>query len=143
MVRNKARLIIPSSYSSIGLHRRYLGGRIPPTIEIRNPRLGARVNIDIPAEYMEGRKDGNPMFCRENLIELCTTALGSVPDWDFIIQRRIKEGRSLELAWRLDTKLDWVWQNECVDGTPRNWAVLCGLALKQASSQTEFIVDVN
>jgi len=37
----------------------------------------------------------------------------------------------LELAWRIDTALDWVWQTEDVEGKAREWAVLCGLALKQ------------
>jgi hypothetical protein len=74
------------------------------------------------------------MFTRENMINLCTKALVSVPDWEHIIQRRIEEGDRLELAWRLDTKLDWVWKDDCVDGLPRLWSVLCGLSLKQVSA---------
>jgi hypothetical protein len=76
-------------------------------------------------------EEGNETFGRRNIIGLCVDSLKSVPDWDYVIQPRIAEGNKLELAWRVDAKLDWVWQDMCVDGTQRHWAVLCGLTLKQ------------
>src|ERR1700722_11832979 len=121
--------------------RRHVGGKIPPCIEIRNPGLGVHVKIDVPREYMEQPEEGGTMFTPENLIKLCTTALGSVPDWSHLILNQMQQGKKLELAWRLDTQLDWVWQNQCVDGARRNWAVLCGLALKQASHCLQFTHD--
>jgi hypothetical protein len=110
-------------------------------MEIRNPGLDTRVRIDIPPEQADQPEDST-IFARENIIKLCTAALGSVPDWYYLIQRQIEEGRSLELAWRLDTQLDWVWQDECVDGTRRYWAVLCGLPLKQVSLRISFTSGV-
>lgn len=49
----------------------------------------------------------------------------------------------MELAWRLDTNLDWVWWHDDIQGHPRPWAVLAGLALNQVlyiSFQSFFLV---
>jgi len=75
-------------------------------------------------------------FSRENIVRLCMDSLRSVLDWDYLIQRQIANGKTLELAWCLEMGLDWVWQEQCVDGTERYWAVLCGLALKQVGTVT-------
>jgi hypothetical protein len=37
----------------------------------------------------------------------------------------------MELAWRFDTNLEWVWWLDDIHGNPRTWAVLAGLALNQ------------
>jgi len=71
------------------------------------------------------------MFNRENVIGLCMKSLQSVGDWKDLIERQMVEGKMLELAWRVDTNLDWIWLEHDVYGKPRPWAVLCGLALKQ------------
>ena len=49
--------------------------------------------------------------------------------------RRIGEGLSLRLAWRMGAKLDWVWQIHDLHGRPRDWAVLYGIALNQVCFQ--------
>lgn len=40
----------------------------------------------------------------------------------------------MELAWRVGAKLDWIWQLHDLQGRPRDWAVLYGLALNQVGS---------
>ncbi|KAL0580133.1 hypothetical protein V5O48_001909 [Marasmius crinis-equi] len=109
---------------------RHLGGELPRTISVRNPKLDSKVNIDMPAiDTAEAFK----VFTRDNVIALCMENLRSVRDWKYIIERQIAEGRVLELAWRRDTNLDWIWLDDDVDGKKRNWAVLCGLVMNQSS----------
>lgn len=113
--------------------RRQLGGQIPQTIEIRNPALDTRVKIDVPNFESIDKEKAFHMFSRENIIALCMDSLRSVGDWNIIIERQLREGKTLELTWRVDTTLDWIWVDDDADGRPRDWAVLCGLALKQVS----------
>jgi hypothetical protein len=107
------------------LDRRDLGGILPPFIEVRSPVLDTRMKIDIPesADYS--------IFSHDNLVALCMKALSTVQDWDVIIRKRLAEGARMELAWRLDTNLDWVQWLDDIRGNPRTWAVLAGLALNQ------------
>ncbi|KAJ8080665.1 hypothetical protein PM082_017499 [Marasmius tenuissimus] len=109
---------------------RHLGGELPPTISVRNPRLDSKVNIDMPAvDTTEAFK----VFTRENVVALCMENLRSVRDWKYIIERQVAEGGVLELAWRRETHLDWIWLDDDVDGRPRNWAVLCGLVMQDST----------
>lgn len=108
--------------------RREMDGKLPPFIEVRSPVIDTRLKIDIP----EGA--GGGFFCQENLVALCTRALRTVRDWDAIIKKRLADGAHMELAWRLDANLDWVWWLDDINGNPRSWAVLAGLALNQVHS---------
>ncbi|KAG7088497.1 hypothetical protein E1B28_012485 [Marasmius oreades] len=109
---------------------RHLGGQLPPTISVRNPRVDSKVNIDMPAvDTAEVYK----VFTRDNVIALCYENLRSVQDWKHIIEKQVAQGRVLELAWRRETHLDWIWLDDDVDGKRRNWAVLCGLVLKEST----------
>ena len=111
--------------------RRHMGGELPPTISVRNPRLDSKVNIDMPTvDTTEAFK----IFTRENVVALCMENLRSVRDWKYVIERQVAEGRVLELAWRRETHLDWIWLDDDVDGKYRNWAVLCGLVMQDVSS---------
>ena len=103
-------------------------GKLPPFIEVRSPAIETQLKIDIPENA-----DGS-FFCHDNLVALCTRALSTVRDWEAIIKQRLAEGAHMELAWRLDTTLDWVWWRDDVHGHPRSWAVLAGLALNQVLS---------
>ena len=107
------------------LDRRDLGGILPSFIEVRSPILDTRMKIDIPesADYS--------IFSHDNLVALCMKTLSTVQDWDVIIKNRLAEGAHMELAWRLDTNLDWVRWLDDIRGNPRTWAVLAGLALNQ------------
>lgn len=111
--------------------RRELGGELPPYIEVRCPVMESRVKIDIPASVSLETEEGLSMFTRENIIGLVRNALKNFKDWEFIIEREVEKGKHIELAWRMDTKLDWVWLDDDVDGNRREIAVLCGLPLKQ------------
>ena len=108
--------------------RREMDGKLPPSIEVRSPVLDTRLKIDIP----EGADSG--FFCHSNLVGLCKKSLSTVRDWDVIIKKRLADGAHMDLAWRLDTNLDWVWWLDDIHGNPRSWAVLAGLALNQVLS---------
>ena len=101
---------------------------MPKTMDIHNPGLSTKVTIDIPESEDE---ELYCLFKRENVIELCTRSLRNVPDWKVLMEKEIKEGMSLQLAWRVAANLDWVWLDTDVFGEARDWAVLCGLAFKQ------------
>ncbi|KAH0586318.1 hypothetical protein H2248_007565 [Termitomyces sp. 'cryptogamus'] len=108
---------------------RQLGHTLPVTLDVRNPRVDSSVRIDIPpGEYERLYR----IFNRENILALCMDSLSSVPDWKHLIERELHQGKTLQLVWRQDTDLDWVWLDDDVYGQERRWAVLCGLALKQS-----------
>jgi hypothetical protein len=105
-----------------------MGGQLPSTIEVRNPRMDAAVKIDVPTTEDD---QVFKVLSRDNIIRLCMHSLRSVPDWKSVIERQMANGQTLQLAWRADTNLDWIWLEHDTYGDPRPWAVLCGLALKQ------------
>ena len=108
-----------------------MDGSMPKTMDIHNPGLSTKVTIDITKP--EDTKNGGLycLFKRENVIDLCMKSLRNIPNWKFLVEKEIKEGKSLQLAWRVDTNLDWVWLDTDVLGETRDSAVLCGLAFKQ------------
>ncbi|KAF6757469.1 hypothetical protein DFP72DRAFT_1032426 [Ephemerocybe angulata] len=113
---------------------RYLGGQLPPTIEIHNPKMNSTVTIDIPYRLQIDNQELYAMFTRENLVELCMESLSKVPDWFSLVEHEITDqGKRLELCWRRDAHLDWLWMDEDVYGKSRPWATLAGLAVKQSS----------
>ena len=104
---------------------------MPKTMDIHNPGLSTKVTIDIANP--EDAENGGlyRLFKRENVINLCMESLRNLPDWKFLVEKEIEEGSSLQLAWRVDANLDWVWLDTDVLGETRDWAVLCGLVFKQ------------
>ncbi|KAI0056564.1 hypothetical protein BV25DRAFT_1813850 [Artomyces pyxidatus] len=120
---------------------RHLGGQLPSKIEIRSPVLDTSVKIDVP-KPAEGEEVDYAIFSRDNLVNLCCKTLNHIPDYEFLLQRRLAEGARLELAWRMDTKLDWVWWQDDVDDNHRRWAVLAGLALCQAGKAAHLEIRV-
>lgn len=50
--------------------------------------------------------------------------------WQTVVQMPVMKGKKLELCWRTDTTLDWVWLKEDVDGMKRDWEALFGIALQ-------------
>jgi hypothetical protein len=102
-----------------------MSSQLPSFIEVRSPVLDTRMKIDIP-----GHADYS-VFSYDNLIALSMRTFSTIQDWDIIVQKRLAEGAHLELAWRLDTNLDWVWWHNDIYGNPRVWEVLAGLALNQ------------
>ena len=102
-----------------------MSSQLPSFIEVRSPVLDTRMKIDIP-----GNADYS-IFSYDNLVALSMRTFSTIQDWDVIVQKRLAEGAHFELAWRLDTNLDWVWWHNDVYGNPRVWEVLAGLALNQ------------
>lgn len=111
--------------------RWHLGGQLPPLIEVWNPSLNTKLKIQIPAIRTSAVYR---MFTRENIVALCSQSLRSVPEFKAVVERQLSEGKVLELAWRIDTNLDWIWLEDDITGDERQWAVLFGLALKQVST---------
>ena len=68
---------------------------------------------------------------RQNVIDLSILGFSSLPDWSSLIQLALVQGKRLELAWRIGTHLDWIWLETDIDEKVRNWAVLCGLVVKE------------
>ena len=94
--------------------------------------MDSRLKLDLPNLDTLILSDYG-LFDRDTVVQLCEKSLKTVREWEWLVQRRINEGLSLDLAWRMGTKLDWVWQLHDLHGRPRDWAVLYGLALNQVS----------
>ncbi|KAF7291599.1 hypothetical protein HMN09_01251000 [Mycena chlorophos] len=110
---------------------RRLGGTLPATIDVRNPTLDVHVKIETPELYLRSR-DAPEIFTITNVMRLCMRELRRVADWEELIERNLALGKSLKLAWRSGTQLDWIYEELDVCGDPRSCAVLCGLAMQQS-----------
>ncbi|EDR13810.1 uncharacterized protein LACBIDRAFT_188344 [Laccaria bicolor S238N-H82] len=120
------------AYDWFWLLWRHMGGQLPATLDIRNPQLNTKVSVDIPEGYILNSEKLYSMFRRENIISLCMDTLQAVPQWYHLIERELEKGKALQLCWRVDSNVDWVWLDDDVYGVSREWSVLCGLAFKQA-----------
>ncbi|CAL1713133.1 unnamed protein product [Somion occarium] len=110
---------------------RHLGGKMPPFVEVRAPFLDTHFRIDIPHYDSADIQAAYSVFTRANITALCEAGLREVPGYNTLIEEEKTLGVSFELAWRLGTYLDWIWQVHDVEDKYRDWAVLCGIALKQ------------
>lgn len=110
-----------------------MGGQLPATLDIRSPELKTKVTVDIPEDYALDSEKLYSMFGRENIISLCMDTLQAVPQWNHLIERELEKGKALQLCWRLDSNIDWIWLDDDVYGVSREWSVLCGFAFKQVS----------
>ncbi|KAI0699107.1 Pleckstrin homology domain-containing protein [Cytidiella melzeri] len=109
----------------------HLGNALPSSVEVRCPTLDTRLKIDIPQGTVTDEAT-YAVFTPANIISLCDHVLRRANDYNEVIGKVIEKGGSLELAWRMDTRLDWVRQSFDLLGSPRSWAVLYGLALRMA-----------
>ena len=114
-------------------NRRELGGELPDTIDIKCPMLDATVTCPIPSATVGGG-EGYTTLTRSLLIELCKKQLSVIPGWDVVFDEQLKKGSKLELCWRNEMTLDWIWLDDDIEGEKRDWEVLYGLALKRVSS---------
>lgn len=114
--------------------RRQKGGCIPRSLHIHNPRLNTKVTIDIPDSPDTNNRTLYGVFRRDKIIQLCMEALRRVPDYKYLMETALQNGKSPQLAWRFQANLDWVWLDEDVFGKPRDWSVLCGLAFMQVGT---------
>lgn len=125
-----------------------MGGSIPDSIEIRCPILEARVNFPIPAVDPISGVEGYRIFTRDNVIQNCREQMSGIPEWDILIESALRQGTRkeparLELCWRTDSKLDWAWLQEDVNGLSRPWSVLFGLAINNVSTTKSTFPDFN
>ena len=60
----------------------------------------------------------------------------TLPEWRFLFETALAQGQRLALAWRSETKLDWVWLPTDLDGDARVWAVWYGVALRSPTNPT-------
>ncbi|KAJ3568113.1 hypothetical protein NP233_g5925 [Leucocoprinus birnbaumii] len=111
---------------------RTLGGEIPKSIDIRNPRLGTKVAFELPALNLVDLGTAIKMLSRRNIIALCMKTLKPVPGWGNFVEHEHQRGRTLQLAWRSGAHVDWVWNDQNAEGEQREWSALCGLAFKNA-----------
>ncbi|XP_006462707.1 hypothetical protein AGABI2DRAFT_207264 [Agaricus bisporus var. bisporus H97] len=114
------------------LERRYMGGEIPRSVDIQNPHLGSQVAFELPNLNLMDQKTAIRMFSRRNIIALCIKSMKPIPGWSNFIEHERKKGRKLQLAWRFETHVDWVWNDETCEDKQREWTVLSGLALKNS-----------
>ncbi|KAI0086533.1 hypothetical protein BDY19DRAFT_995822 [Irpex rosettiformis] len=110
---------------------RHLGNELPLSVEVRCPTLDARLQIDIPRDSLTDEAT-YAVFTPSNIKDLCIHVLRQAADYNEVIGRVIRDGGSFELAWRMDIRLDWIWQPNDLFGNKRDWSVLYGLAIKQS-----------
>lgn len=128
--------------------RRRLGGKIPPSIDICCPEVDMHICIDVPAPEAFNVDKAYDTFSHENIIDLVQRSLSSEhgssssvsKSWKTITERELRAGKKLALAWRFGGQLDWVWQEQDVEGNARPWAVLSGLSLWQVRSLVLFLL---
>ncbi|KAI5122450.1 hypothetical protein M0805_008762 [Coniferiporia weirii] len=108
-----------------------LGGALPSSFEVSCPLVHSRVSIPIPDSG-----NGWKVLTRDYIIDQCSRALENSFAWRTVVQLPILNGRRLELCWRTNTKLDWVWLKDDVEGRKRDWEVLFGAALKYVGSHS-------
>ena len=106
------------------ISRRHLGGVLPPFIELRCPTLDAKLKVDIPAAEFSNIDSAYKVFTPTNTVNLCKRVLRGIDDYDEAIGRALEDGATLQLAWRVDARLDWVWHSDDVVGGRRDWMVL-------------------
>ncbi|KZS90535.1 hypothetical protein SISNIDRAFT_415343 [Sistotremastrum niveocremeum HHB9708] len=117
----------------------HLGGEVPAFLDVHCPALGSRVRIDIPWRQSYSGPDWEHLS-KPNVIDLCRQTLISLPDYAHLLRAHEEEGKRLELCWKTDTKLDWIWLSKDIDGHSREWAVLQGLAWKSPGVPAELEV---
>ncbi|CEH17484.1 Pleckstrin homology-like domain [Ceraceosorus bombacis] len=138
---------------------RELGGLIPESLDVHIPALDGKVRIPVPDEVpchsassvqalelpgngqlvmhspgsVRSAGEGFKLISRNNLVR---TTLGLVlkqSDWKDLVEVVFNMGLQFELAWRHGTTLDWITESTTVQGDARDWAVLSGSVLRQAS----------
>lgn len=98
-----------------------------------------RICIDVPATEVINPDKAYDAFSHKNIIDLVHRSFSSEHgssslvsrSWKTIVEHELRAGKKLALAWRCGGQLDWVWQEQDVEGNARPWAVLSGLSLWQ------------
>ncbi|GAA5822154.1 hypothetical protein JCM11251_004875 [Rhodosporidiobolus azoricus] len=102
----------------------WLGGRVPRTIEVSVPGLGAKVRLPVPQrEREEGDGQTWAPVRATKITQMCVEQLSAVPQWKEVVEDSKRQGAEFRLAWRRDSILDWITE-ESVE--TRDWAVIGG-----------------
>lgn len=116
------------SWFTYGTSRSTLGGKLPDALQVNCPTFSGSVRFEIPPTA-DGYKD----FTRKDVIAKFEKTLEKLPDWQDLKRRTEMRGRKMMLCWRTDTKLDWLWVDDDVEGMKREWEVVYGLMLASVS----------
>lgn len=101
-----------------------------------------RICVHVPPPEVDNLDKAYDTFSHRNIIDLvrrsllsqhgCSRSLST--SWETVVEHELRAGKTLQLAWRFGGQLDWVWQEQDVEGNARPWAVLSGLSLWQVRS---------
>ena len=120
------------------VHEGIEGAQLPPRIEVRIPQLGTSVRLALPQEDEPGTAATLARFNTEAIIDTCWKMLEGVYDHE-----RVGRGADVGLAWKTeDGKLDWLAFDTTVEGAPRHWAILAGLARQSVSANGIEVVEL-
>jgi metal-responsive CopG/Arc/MetJ family transcriptional regulator len=108
---------------------RELGGELSDFFEVQVPSLSTAVRLYLPKN--DHMVETYQAFTKAKVVQMCLDSLEESVDLSDL-QHQHDDKLQLELAWRGDGfALDWVSDTTTIDGKPRDWAVLAGLALIQ------------
>ena len=101
-----------------------------------------RIRIDAPAPEVVNFDKAYDTFSQNHIVDLVQRSFSSEQgssssvwrSWKTTIEHELRAGKKLALAWRFGGQLDWVCQEQDVEGHARPWAVLSGLSLWQVRS---------
>ncbi|WVO12653.1 hypothetical protein L204_100258 [Cryptococcus depauperatus] len=116
---------------------RDLGGELPSHLYIAAPALSTVIRLRIPGDQESGHiGDTLERFDIDSVIQTCWKILQeNTPVNELLSQNKLEgshDRTDLGLAWKAsDGLLDWVAYSATVEGKPRPWAVLAGLARMQ------------
>ncbi|KAG8886651.1 hypothetical protein FRB97_000071 [Tulasnella sp. 331] len=98
---------------------REIGGTLPEVIEVNVPQLGSRIRFDVPSSEFLEVTQGYKTINRSYILDTCRQEIGT-EDW----RRICDDAGSVELCWRRNGNLEWIWLDRDVDGNPRDWSVI-------------------
>lgn len=110
---------------------RDMGGELPRRLDVQIPTLGTTVRLAIPQDDDEvGGKKTTDLLNPKTVVETCWEMLEDVYD-----RKELARDTDVGLAWKTeDGRLDWLAFDTTVQGKPRDWGVLVGLARQDVST---------
>ncbi|GAA5994393.1 Spo71p [Rhodotorula paludigena] len=122
---------------------RSLGGKLPRSLEISVPGLGAKLRLPVPEglglddedeedEVAMGEEDERAYrhLQPQAVVDACIEQLGGVPEWQGLVEEAKRQGADFRLAWRRGSTLDWV-RPDAKGEKKRDWVVVGGVAFRQ------------
>ncbi|PWN19355.1 hypothetical protein BCV69DRAFT_313624 [Microstroma glucosiphilum] len=84
------------------------------------------------ARRLNGGGEGFMMMSRHRIISQILNIMHQQHEWEQPLRTALERGLKFELAWRRGSSLDWIINDETLDGNARFWSVICGSILKEA-----------